>query len=282
MDQKKKVLVISDFVGLSTGFATVAKNLVYRWLDDYEIAHLACAYSGDYSDWQKFLRLYTTDTDLYGYGKVARVISIEKPDLVFIINDPWVVARMASYIRAKHPDVPIVAYCPVDAENLNPEYVQLCNLCNHVVLYTQFGVEQMTKSGLNVPTSIIPHGVDTTVFYPQDRKAAREALGLPEDVFIVLNLNANNPRKNLDFFFFAFKRWLDQYPHDNARVYYHGALQGDLNVPQYLEYLGISDRLMITHPKISGAVGAPVDVVSQVYNAADVYMTTCSNEGLAN
>ncbi|TKB91441.1 MAG: glycosyltransferase, partial [Nitrospira sp.] len=36
------------------------------------------------------------------------------------------------------------------------------------------------------PVTIIPNGLDTDIFFPQDRKVAREVLGLPQDATIVL------------------------------------------------------------------------------------------------
>jgi glycosyltransferase involved in cell wall biosynthesis len=49
--------------------------------------------------------------------------------------------------------------------------------------------------------AVIPNGFDTSVFRPQERRAAREALGLPQDGRIVLfnALDVDNPRKGMQF-----------------------------------------------------------------------------------
>jgi glycosyltransferase involved in cell wall biosynthesis len=280
MTRKPNIIILSDSPHLSTGFATVAKNIASRLKEEWDISFYAIGYAGDYTPLQQEYKLYTTGDGLYGGDRAAELIKILKPDCVFIINDPWVAGRYTVKIRAKNADIPIIVYTPVDAHNLNAEYVQLLNLATHVIAYTQFGIDRLQESGLDIPTSIIPHGVDSSVFYSTDKNEARNEFGFPQDRFVVLNINANNPRKNLDFFFFIFSEWVKTYKHDDALVYYHGQLKGQaLNVEQYCEYLGIDDRLMISDPRLNGIFGFPVDAMRTVYNCADVFMTTCCNEG---
>ena len=280
MTRKPSLMILSDSPHLSTGFATVAKNIASRLKEQWDISFYAVGYAGDYTPLQREYKLFTTGDGLYGGDRAAELIQVLKPDCVLIINDPWIAGRYTVKIRAKNTSVPIIVYTPVDAHNLNREYVQLLNLTTHVVAYTQFGIDRLRESGLTVPTSIIPHGVDTSVFYPLDMKDARDEFQFPQDTFIVLNVNANNPRKNLDYFFFIFSEWIKKYKRDDALVYYHGQLKGDaLDVTQYCEYLGIDDKLMISDPRLNGAIGLPTDVMRTVYNCADVYMTTCANEG---
>ena len=66
---------------------------------------------------------------------------------------------------------------------------------------SQFGVEQMTKLGLD--PCYVPHGIDLDVFKPQPniRDGVRDELGIPQDVFLVGMVAANKgnpsvPRKS--------------------------------------------------------------------------------------
>jgi glycosyltransferase involved in cell wall biosynthesis len=58
------------------------------------------------------------------------------------------------------------------------------------------------------PTSLIPYGVDTDIFRPRGRAAAREVLGVPTDAAVVLVLASSlaNPRKGMALFVEAFRR----------------------------------------------------------------------------
>ncbi len=58
------------------------------------------------------------------------------------------------------------------------------------------------------PSSVIPYGVDTDVFRPRGRSAAREVLGVPADAAVVLVLASSlgNPRKGMALFVEAFRR----------------------------------------------------------------------------
>ena len=67
-------------------------------------------------------------------------------------------------------------------EVLKHEKIQPIAMC-------RFGEHWLKKSGLD--PLYVPHGVDTKVFKPGDRAAAREVLEIPEDAFLVGMVGAN-------------------------------------------------------------------------------------------
>jgi glycosyltransferase involved in cell wall biosynthesis len=48
------------------------------------------------------------------------------------------------------------------------------------------------------PVAVVPNGADTRVFFPRDRREARQRLGLPEDERIVTFVGVLTPRKGID------------------------------------------------------------------------------------
>jgi len=48
------------------------------------------------------------------------------------------------------------------------------------------------------PVAVIPNGADTRVFFPRDRREARQRLGLPQDERIVTFVGVLTPRKGID------------------------------------------------------------------------------------
>jgi glycosyltransferase involved in cell wall biosynthesis len=69
----------------------------------------------------------------------------------------------------------------------------------HVVSPSRWLAQEAKRSGLlrDVPVSVIPSGVDTEMFRPRDKNAARETLGIPQDARVVLFVadTIDNPMK---------------------------------------------------------------------------------------
>lgn len=278
--KKPLLLVLSDSPSISTGFGTVAKNILAPLREVYEIAIFALGYSGDWVPEQSLYRLYQTGRSMYGYERISMLVKMLKPDLIFIINDPWIASEYTIRIREDHYTVPIIVYTPVDSVNLKHQFVNPLNQCQHIIAYTEFGKRELTKHALSVPVSIIPHGVDTSVFYPIDKQVARETIGMPTDKFYVMNVNRNQPRKRIDLYLYYCAEWLKKYPHDDVLIYYHGALKDSgIDVEQYTHYLGIDSIFATTHTDLSASIGIPLDQMKFIYNSADVFFTPCGSEG---
>jgi glycosyltransferase involved in cell wall biosynthesis len=48
------------------------------------------------------------------------------------------------------------------------------------------------------PVAVVPNGADTRVFFPRDRREARQRLGLPDDERIITFVGVLTPRKGID------------------------------------------------------------------------------------
>ena len=93
------------------------------------------------------------------------------------------------------------------------------------IAMSRYGEQEMRKLGLQ--PVYVPHGVDTNVFRPLDdgeRAAARVALGVPKDAFMVAMVGANKgsspPRKGWGEAFQAFARHLKKHPDSYLYVPY--------------------------------------------------------------
>jgi glycosyltransferase involved in cell wall biosynthesis len=71
----------------------------------------------------------------------------------------------------------------------------------HVVSPSQWLLNEAQESAVfsRFPKSVIPYGIDTSVFRPIDKAAARTVLGLPRDRQVILFVadSVNNPRKGM-------------------------------------------------------------------------------------
>lgn len=282
-----RILLIGDFACF-TGFARVLENIAVHLKKKYEIDVLALNYHGDPHPLQKQFNIYpaTLGGDLYGISRVAPIVNAFDYKLVFIINDIWIASEYIREIRTKcKKNVPIVTYTPVDAPHLKPEFIAPLNAgTQHSIYYTEFGRNEAILGGLTVPSSVIPHGIDQSVFHMVPQKLAREESGVPLDSFCMLMVDRNQPRKLLDLGLCFFAEWVKRTNKpDNVKIYYHGALRDQgADLEDVASDLGIGDRLIITSRQMTMSSMLPADKLKIVYSSADVFWKPCANEGLAN
>ncbi len=279
---KKKLFLIAD-AGCDTGFASVSHNLIENLYDRWDIHVLGINYQGDPHPIQSKCKLYNPSAkvqgDLYGINRVGELLHTIKPDVALLVNDPWVGSSYQPLFEKSKYDVPIVLYTPIDGLNIMNEYIEPLNNFTHVIAYTNFGVAQLQKGGLTIPTSVIPHGVNKKLWKPLDRKEAREKQGFDEDWFIVNVTDRNQIRKRIDLAFHYFAEWAKDKP-DTVKLHYHGAVKDSgWDLLQLAHYLGISDRLIISGKHISAQTGIPLDVMPWFYAPADVGLSTTMGEG---
>jgi glycosyltransferase involved in cell wall biosynthesis len=278
---KPKLLIVGDFAKHS-GFARVNESIAWQLSDRWDIAVLGVNYHGDYTPLQQHYRLYPAwiGGDAYGYGRIGLVADVERPDAILITADPWHTAGYVQGLLERDGDwIPAVLYAPVDATGIRPADVALLDWLQHVVAYTQFGADELRRAGVTAPISIIPHGVDRALFTAVGRDRARQAAGVPEDLYIVLVLDRNQPRKRLDIAFAAFAAFAQDKP--DARLWYHGALQEETgwDIGAMAADLGIADKLMLTTRDMRPLAGVPPQQLKYVYSLADVKLSTSAGEG---
>jgi glycosyltransferase involved in cell wall biosynthesis len=129
--------------------------------------------------------------------------------------------------------------------------------------------------GLDVPTHVLPNGVDTRAFFPPDgatRQAARRRLGLPSEDLIVLFVGRLDPVKALDVLLYA---WALLVPRTSQRPTL--ALVGGGPEDKRLETL--ADQLDI---RSSVHFAGPSDQVLDWYHGADLFVLPSHVEGLSN
>jgi len=285
-----RMLYVGDFP-VQTGFGVVSTNLIKTFKTMYDVHVLGVNYYGDYNPLIEGLKIYPASgggSDIWGKERLGEIIAKVKPDIVFILNDPWIgrdYAETIDQMRKLNPKLKtkFMIYTPVDAENIKQDFIDGLKSYDSVITYTEFGKNELSRGEKGLTdVKVIPHGVDFKSFYPiQDKKAIKRAMNLGEDDYIVLCLQRNQPRKRLDLTLYYFSEWVKRYNIPaNVRFYYHGALQDfGIDILQWADYLGIGDRIAISSPNIRPDAGLTVEQLNMVYNVADVFFTTTAAEG---
>lgn len=285
---KKKLLLVGD-AAADTGFAKVLHSLAYRWANNWDLYILGVNYDGDYHPISQVAKLFNPRlrdfNDVYGLTRIPELTTKIKPDLVFYLNDPWILSQYAKEIPKAYP-TKHVFYTPVDAVNVKSTFVEPLHAFTQGVVYTYFGGSVLQQSGYSKNLAIIPHGIDLQEFFPMDKKAVRAEIKNksltdnvdPED-FIVQVVDRNSQRKRIDLAMYGFALWSSNKP-KNVKLWYHGALLDvGYDIAQLAEFFGITDRMIYTVKNLDPAHGVSTSVLNAVYNAADVRVSTSGGEG---
>jgi len=221
-----------------------------------------------------------------------------QPDIVVIVDVPWVCAERVDAIEASS-SARIVCYCAIDdSQSLPPAVLQKLARAHCLVAFTCFArgllLQGLCEIGIErqPPVEVIPHGVDTSVFHPivsaanlqESRRlsrlsARRRLFGNDERVrdFVVLNANRNQPFKRIDIALEGFALFAKDKP-DSVMLYLHMASRRPApgEVP-LVDRLNIRQRILTTtreelHPHVDDVL------LNTIYNACDVGMNTSEKE----
>ena len=279
---KPRLLWISDHV-VDTGFARVAKNVLEHLRHHWDIHVIGINSVGDPHSYPYPIYPARNGGDIWGLGRFRELVPYLRPDIICILQDPWIVSRFLEFER---DEVPMAAYMPVDARNIPPNVCTALNKLQLAIFYTKFGERECRQSGYQGQSEIIPHGVDPTIYRPLSRSYSRSRLNfsteLGPDAFIVGNVNRNQPRKRLDLSVEYFAEWIKQRRVKNAYLYLHCAQQEQAgwNLSQLAHYYGIQKNVILPAADVvTAAEGFPENQMPFVYNSMDVHVSTTLGEG---
>jgi glycosyltransferase involved in cell wall biosynthesis len=131
------------------------------------------------------LPVYPAGIEPYGGDVLAGHAADWKADLVITLMDAWV---LDGNMLASLPKV--ACWMPMDCAPLSLLDQQVLNISGITpVAMSRFGRQQLADAGF--APLYVPHGIDTQVFAPGDKAAARKMAGLPGDAYVI-GVNAQN------------------------------------------------------------------------------------------
>lgn len=289
--KKARILWVSDLVA-PTGFGRVSHSILKYLANDYEIVGVGVNYHGDPHDLN--FPVFPASVGLakgpYGENRVCDLLNERDFDLVFILNDSWVIDRYLQAIKdtVKKALPKIVVYFPVDSTGHDPEWYRNFDIVSQAVTYTKFGEWVVRDANPVLDLRIIPHGTNTDIFYKkfETRLEAKnkffepyaDKIGDLTNSFIVLNANRNQPRKKLDITMQGFAKFARNKPQD-VKIYMHcGMVDASIHVDKLANRYGISNRLIVSSAK-RGIQVVPDSRLNDIYNATDVGINTSMGEG---
>lgn len=283
-----KIFFVGDSPTVDTGFGVVSKNLLPRL---QKMGHeIVVQGINEYGDSPRKLKkfdfpIYPMDKggpeQVYGIRKVWPNVRYENPDLLFLLNDPWLIKN---YIETKPPEVgrylKYVAYYPTDAAPMKREWMEVLNQLDAQVCYSKYAEDVVTQSNNNKrPDNLyqIYHGVDTNIYYPVDQRVARQKLGIPEDLFVFGMVARNQPRKRFDLLMMAFAQFAKDKP--KAKLYLHTGFHDiGFDIPNLAKQLDLDNKLIVT-PDLTPNQGVTEEEMNYIYNSFDVNVLISLGDG---
>lgn len=298
---RKKMLWLGDSPTIETGFGRVTEQMLNGLKDKFDVSVFGVNYYNEQHEFPYDIypasgeNLEKLKTGPYGDAEeLTKVFNKVKPDIVVANNDTWVVNKYAVALEPwiSSGSISFLGYVPIDGGPYHRSLVANTHSWTGIATYTKFGRSVLEDAGLSHDIAVIPHGTNTTDFYPMEQRYARKLLNLKEDVFYFFNGNRNQPRKRYDIMVKAFALFLSRIPDDApVSLFVHGGLVSGSgwNVPALLEreceYFGVKHNgrpvsLLTQHtnkPYPKNMVSK--STLNRIYNAMDVGLNTCHGEG---
>ena len=309
MEQKTKILLWGDYC-CATGFATVLGNIARELhkTGRYDIDVLAINYSGDPYDKEKWpgsvypampgiMSSGGPYADVYGRQRLLDLTGKGIYDVVFLLQDTFILQTMLETLKQTQTELvkmsgaktfKIVYYFPIDAQAKPDWATDVVAKVDFPVAYTKFGRSEVAKyvpALANIP--YIYHGTNVEdFFYIESRESVKKFRhdfwhGLADDRFLIVNVNRNQPRKDIIRSLMILKELKES--GRNPFMYLH-MQHMDIggNIFVMAEELGLENEVdfILPHPNVFGAnQGISVDKLNFIYNAADAILTTTLGEG---
>lgn len=201
-----------------------------------------------------------------------------RPGIVLSLIDAWVLTP-----ETLMPGQRWVPWFPIDMEPLAPPIQRAVSQAWDRIVFSRYGESVVNGAGLSC--QYVPHGYDSSVFYPDPDAAekVRAQLGLG-DRFVVTSVMANKgtpSRKAWPQHLEAFAQLHKRHP-DTVYVCHtlradNGENQG-VNLPELAAYLGIQDAVVFPD-QYSVFMGAPEAFMRGLYSASDVLANVAMGEG---
>ena len=304
-DKRKKILLLCDDIRVHSGVATVAKEIVFGTCQHFNWVQMAGAIShpekGKRLDLSQStnkevgiddssVMLYPVDD--YGNATILReLISLEKPDALFLITDPryftWVFA-MESEIRKILPITYLNIWDDYPAPMFNKPYYESCDLLMGISKQT-VNINKLVLKGHegNRVFKYIPHGKNKDIYYPIEKfddefkKFKKELFRGKDPKFVVYFNSRNIRRKQIPDTMMAFRLFLDSLPKEEAKGCYL-VLKTEMvtdpgtdldAVREYLLGENYLENVIILENKFSEKQ------LNYLCNIADIQVLITSNEG---
>ena len=303
---KKKILLLSDDLRMSSGVGTMSREFVmgtlhkYDWVqiggaikhpEEGNVVDISESVQKDYNIKDAYLKIYPISG--YGNDEVLRsIMGIEKPDAILHYTDPRFWTWLYNMEHEIRQNIPIYYYNIWDDlpyPRWNEPFYERCDLIMNISLQTVNIVDNVCqkKPRTDWDNTYVPHGINHTYFMPVDtlhkdyeksRKFRQHILGGKQYDFVVFWNNRNIRRKLPGDVVMAFKTFCDMLPKDESKkcalvMHTQPVDENGTDLPAVVDELCSDYDVIFSNEKLDN------NQMCWMYNIADVTINIASNEG---
>jgi glycosyltransferase involved in cell wall biosynthesis len=302
---KKKILLLSDDLRMTSGISTMSREFVLGTIHKYDWVQLGAAIQhpefGKVVDVNQDVRDRTgiEDANLkiypnHGYGDInilRTLLAIEKPDAILHFTDPHYWQWLYDNEHEIRQQVPILYYHIWDDlpdPKYNRDYYESCDWIGCISKQT-YGIVHRVGKMIDKVThkpledwqiSYVPHGINPKVFKPLDDVSddiKKLMFGDKEYDFVLFYNSRNIRRKQPSDVIYSYKLFCDKLPKeqsDKCLLLMHTAAvdENGTDLPAVIEALCPYD-VKFTGLKLEQ------DKLNEIYNLVDCTINIANNEG---
>jgi len=304
-NKKKKILLLSDDLRMSSGVGTMSREIVIGTLKEFDWVQVAGAIKHpdnnkvvDLNDSVRketgiedaYLKLYPTD----GYGNqdlLRSIIETEKPDAILHYTDPRFWGWLYNMEHEVRQNIPIFYYNIWDDlpyPRWNEPFYESCDLIMNISKQTHNIVQNVCqhKERTDWDSTYVPHGINEKFFYPvinekerlEMNKMKSEIFQGKDVEFCLFYNNRNIRRKMTSDTLLAFKEFANRLPKEKRdKVAYvlhtQPVDQNGTDLPAVVQEICPDLNIIFSTNKLENKH------LNYLYNIADVTINIASNEG---
>ena len=303
---KKKILLLSDDLRMSSGVGTMSREFVmgtlhkYDWVqiggaikhpEEGNVVDISESVQKDYNIKDAYLKIYPISG--YGNDEVLRsIMGIEKPDAILHYTDPRFWTWLYNMEHEIRQNIPIYYYNIWDDlpyPRWNEPFYESCDLIMNISRQTVNIVDNVCqkKPRTDWDNTYVPHGINHTYFMPIDSlhkdydkvsKFKQHVFSGKKYDFVVFWNNRNIRRKLPGDVVMAFKTFCDMLPKDESKkcalvMHTQPVDENGTDLPQVVNEMCPDYDVIFSNEKLDN------NQMCWMYNIADVTINIASNEG---
>jgi glycosyltransferase involved in cell wall biosynthesis len=284
---KLKFALIASHPNLSTGYAKIGTHIANELTKYFDVIYLGFQNTSneninrDVNNNVKIYDLYNLDKDsIMGFGDKAilPILQLEKPEFVIIYNDHGVCSSVLKLIE----EYKCKKFCYIDFVF---EYQYIPNIDfikknSKLIAFSESWKKHLIDFYGCKDVIKMYHGVKS---YPEI--ISKEELGFKKDDFVILSMNRNDSRKNIDLVIYTFLNFYKKVNNPNVYLFINCLLETGLLIVEYIKIccrrLELDENIILNEKiKIPVDCGHATDeYIHALYRHCNVGISITSGEG---
>lgn len=276
-----KILSISDD-GVASGYGRIAMTINTRLVKrGYEVMAASLTYDGVLPANYEGEKLPYHVASLNGKANwpdiVVAMVNAWQPDVIWVTQDMHPYVSLIANAPLDWSRYAFVITTPVDGKPIYPPWIEIAKRADGFLTISEFGVQAWRETG--VQAKLCRPGIDPDKFrplLPEEKRAIRAKLGIPEDGFVVGMMSMNQGRKAIPQEIKAFFDFAQDKPNARLLLDMDSASPAGWDIPALCTQFSWPVEKIIFRAQ---AISRGVYDLNERYNALDVHGVLAMREG---